>query len=82
MDELLFDDLDFPLGWCVGCAREVLTCAGDEAGVRHCVHCSADIAGPLRQMRGAELGERGYALHEEQGCGKADCGGGRCGTRS
>jgi hypothetical protein len=82
MPDLQFEDLDFPLGWCLGCGREVLTCAVLDDDGRHCVHCGSAIAGPVRASRGAELGDRGYALHEEQGCGRPGCGGGRCGTRS
>lgn len=81
MDDLQFDDLDFPLGRCGHCAREVLT-AASEGEARHCVHCGEAIAGPIRQARGMDLGDSGYALHEEQGCGRPDCGNGRCGSRS
>lgn len=79
MDDLQFEELDFPLAWCAPCGREVLTCAGEVDDVRHCVHCGTDVAGPLRAVPGSALGERGYALHEESGCGRPDCGGGRCG---
>jgi hypothetical protein len=37
MDDLEFDDLEFPLGWCKLCEREVLTAAGDDEA-RQCVH--------------------------------------------
>jgi hypothetical protein len=82
MDELQFDDLEFPLGWCGHCQREVLTAVGDESDARHCVHCGEPIGGPIRHARGMDLADSGYALHEEQGCGRPDCGGGRCGSRS
>lgn len=81
MDDLQFEDLDFPLGWCAQCGREVLMALrpGDEG--RECVHCGEPISGRIRQARGMDLGDNGYALQEEQGCGRADCGGGRCGSR-
>ena len=79
MDDLQFDDLDFPLGWCEPCQREVLTAANGDDDGRHCVHCGGTVSGRIRHVRGMDLAESGYALHEEQGCGRADCGGGRCG---
>jgi hypothetical protein len=82
MDELQFEELDFPLGWCEHCQREVLTGASADSDARYCVHCGDPIAGRIRQIRGMDLGDSGYALHEEQGCGRPDCGGGRCGSRS
>jgi hypothetical protein len=81
MDDLQFEDLDFPLGWCSQCAREVLMALRHEGDARECVHCGAPISGRVRDARGMDLGEAGYALHEEQGCGRPDCGGGRCGSR-
>lgn len=82
MDELQFDDLDFPLGWCEPCQREVLTAVQAESDARQCVHCGGAIGDRLRQARGLDLASSGYALYEEQGCGRPDCGGGRCGSRS
>ena len=77
MDDLEFDDLEFPLGWCKLCEREVLTAAGNDEA-RQCVHCDEPVT-KVRHARGLDLAGSGYALHEEQGCGRPDCGGGRCG---
>lgn len=82
VDDLRIDDLAFIVGWCAICNREVLTCADyDPAGeeVRHCVHCDQRVARALHAVRGDELTSRGYAVHEERGCGRPDCGNGRCG---
>ncbi len=79
MDDLQFDDLEFPLGWCTPCGREVLTAVAEDGDGRLCVHCDLPVDGALRQARGVDLAGSGYALHEEQGCGRPDCGGGRCG---
>jgi hypothetical protein len=81
MDELHFDDLDFPLGWCGQCRREVLIAARADREVGDCVHCGQPITGRIRHARGIDLGASGYALYEGQGCGRPDCGGGRCGSR-
>lgn len=81
VDDLLFDDLEFPLAWCEPCGREVLTATAGDDRARCCVHCGAEIDGSVRQARGADLADRGYALYEESGCGRPGCGGGRCGSR-
>ena len=80
MDDGPFEDLELPLAWCAPCGRKVLTAvAGENGESRICVHCGVEISGVVRQVRGAELTESGYALYEEQGCGRPDCGRGRCG---
>jgi hypothetical protein len=79
-------EVAFLLGWCSHCGREVLTAAieaGGEADHRVCVHCDGAIAAALSSVLGDELETRGYGLLEDtSGCGRPDCGGGRCGTRS
>jgi hypothetical protein len=82
VDDLQFDDLEFLLAWCPPCGREVLLAVASDDGPRRCcVHCGADIVTPVRPARGADLADSGYALYEEQGCGRPDCGRGRCGGR-
>jgi hypothetical protein len=81
VDDLPVDDLTLPFAWCAPCGRDVLTgVAGDDGQGRICVHCGAAISGAVRHVRGTELSESGYALYEEAGCGRPDCGRGRCGT--
>lgn len=55
MDDLQFEDLDFPLGWCAQCGREVLMALrpGDEG--RECVHCGEPISGRIRQIGRAHV---------------------------
>ncbi len=82
MDDLRFEDLAFTVGWCAICDREVLTCAdydaeGDE--LRRCVHCDQRVSRALHAVRGDELTTRGYVVDEPGGCGRPDCGNGRCG---
>ena len=75
------NELVFSLGWCSTCAKEVLTHVDyDEAGAEslRCVHCDAAVVTDLRVATETELSERDYAIVEEQGCGRPDCGGGRC----
>jgi hypothetical protein len=79
-------EVEFLLGWCAHCAREVLTAttsAGGGTASRACVHCDAAIDGMLSRIPGDELAARGYGVIEDtSGCGRPDCGGGRCGTRT
>jgi len=82
MDARPFEQLDFALGWCAGCAREVLThtdYGAEGAEQRRCVHCDHPVEAGVRRARGSELAEHGYGLVEASGCGKSNCGGGRCG---
>lgn len=82
MDGTPFEQLDFTLGWCEGCGREVLTHAdygADGVERRCCVHCDQLIEAGMRLARGNELAAHGYGLLEFAGCGKSNCGGGRCG---
>jgi len=74
-------EVEFALGWCSQCAREVLTAAG-RADHRLCVHCDGPVAEARASVLGDELATRGYgAIEDTTGCGRPDCGGGRCGTR-
>lgn len=85
MHETGFEELEFTLGFCAICNREVLTYAdadGDgEALVHRCVHCEQRVASRLRLSTGADLPDAGYGLLELQGCGSPTCGGGQCGRR-
>jgi hypothetical protein len=73
--------LEFPVGWCAGCGRHVLTHAGldGEAVDRLCVHCDGRVDAELRAVKEGELDSHGYALIENFDCGSPNCGGGRCG---
>ncbi len=75
------DEVVFSLGWCSTCEKEVLTHVDyDEAGVESllCVHCDTTVATDIRVATESGLSDREYAIVEEQGCGRPDCGGGRC----
>lgn len=77
-----FEDLEFRVGFCAECEREVLTYLsyGSEGGEQCCcVHCDVPLRAATRPARGADLPDAGYGLLELQGCGNPDCGGGRCG---
>jgi|MudIll2142460700_1097286.scaffolds.fasta_scaffold48860_2 hypothetical protein len=81
MDDPGFQDTDFVVAWCATCAREVLTCLGDDAErePRRCVHCDQPIAGGFRLATGTELATEGYhEIDPPAGCGAAACGGGSC----
>lgn len=82
VDDLRFDDVEFPLAWCEPCGREVLLAAVNDGPGRSCVHCGATPPGQPREVRGADLSEHGYALHEAKGCARSGCGGGGCRPRS
>lgn len=78
-------DRGFPIARCAPCGRDVLTHVllderGDER--RRCVHCDAELdPAEVRWVLESELAARGYAVQGDQalGCGKPDCGMGRCG---
>jgi hypothetical protein len=74
--------VEFPVGWCVGCGRHVLTHVGanaDDTGQRLCVHCDAAVDAELKAVQQGELDSHGYSLVEDFNCGSPNCGGGRCG---
>jgi hypothetical protein len=86
VDESLLADTHFPIGWCVRCARQVLTALsplGTETDGRQCVHCDGSIATATAMVSADELHRYGYGPRDEgEGCGRPDCGGGRCGRTS
>jgi hypothetical protein len=74
--------LELSFAHCDTCGRDVLThtdYAADGAERRLCVHCDGDVTSEPRSVRIADLDAEGYAVLEEEGCGRPDCGGGRCG---
>jgi len=78
------DATRFPVAACATCAREVLCYVElDDADreVVRCVECAAVAAGSAVRWLGLdELETLGYGLVlPEGGCGRPDCGGGRCG---
>lgn len=76
--------VDFPVTHCAVCAREVLCYVDlDGAGEQRvrCVECDA-AADPaaVRWLAVSELERVGYGfVLPEGGCGRPDCGQGRCG---
>ena len=85
MAESRFAELDFTVGWCANCGREVLVWsdygAVDPARCR-CLHCDDVVTSQIRRAKGDELAERGYSLVEAGGCGSGGCGSGQCGRPS
>jgi hypothetical protein len=75
---------EFPVTRCTSCAREVLCyldLGGDERQIICCVECAtrADPAA-VRWLALADLEALGYGVVlPEGGCGRPDCGQGRCG---
>jgi hypothetical protein len=72
--------LEITFAWCEACGHDVLTHAhyDQDDAERLCVHCDGPVASE-RKVRLADLEAEGYAVIEQQGCGRPDCGGGRCG---
>jgi hypothetical protein len=85
MDDVRFAELEFTVGRCDHCGRDVLTYPdpdGPEDGANACcVHCATVVIGGLRAARGDDLPAHGYGLLETQGCGNPACGGGQCSRR-
>jgi hypothetical protein len=84
MDDAAFEDLQFTVGWCAICDRDVLTYPDPDAlerARRLCVHCDQTIERHVRAATGDELPSHGYGLLETQGCGNPGCGGGQCSRR-
>ena len=82
VDTAEFAELDFPVGRCDRCGREVLaylSYASEGGAALCCVHCDAPLPLAPRPASGSALPEIGYGLLELQGCGNPDCGGGQCG---
>lgn len=80
MDDLRFEDSEFTIGWCAICDRDVLTFMGEPAEaemVARCVHCEQRVT-RVRVATGEDLPQHGYGVLEDGGCGRPDCGGGRC----
>ena len=85
MDDVRFDELQFVVGRCVPCDREVLTYmdvgSPDGPERRRCVHCDEPVEHQLRAASEDDLPSHGYGLLETQGCGNPNCGGGQCSRR-
>jgi len=84
VEDVRFEELEFVIGWCAICDREVLTYAdfdADATARRNCVHCDQWVQRGLRAAPGEELPDHGYGLLETQGCGNPACGGGQCSRR-
>ena len=75
---------EFPVTFCAACARDVLChfeLDTDDREVGRCVECAAVVAPTaIRWLPMAELEKSGYGfVLPEGGCGRRDCGNGRCG---
>jgi hypothetical protein len=74
---------DLPVGGCPSCGREVLThvhLGEDGAERRLCVHCDT-VVELVRWVGEDGLADLGYgAADAAVGCGRPDCGMGRCGA--
>ncbi len=76
-------DDGFPVGHCARCNRDVLVWSRlddrDEER-RHCLHCDAELDPlELRWIEADQLDAAGYVtIDPAAGCGRPDCGGGRC----
>ena len=84
MDETSLAELDFTVGFCAICDKEVLTYADfpDQGEPeQRCVHCDQLVQHRLRLTTGDQLPANGYGLLELQGCGNPACGGGQCSRR-
>jgi len=78
-------DSEFVVGFCVGCAKDVLThldLGPTDDEVRRCLHCDEAINSALRSVRGDELEASGYALIEARSCGNGGGCSAGCGMRS
>jgi len=85
MEDVRLDELQFVVGHCTPCDRDVLTYLDpiDSEGSdrRLCVHCDQPVDRELRPASEDELPAHGYGLLETQGCGNPNCGGGQCSRR-
>jgi len=84
MEDVRFAEIEFTVGWCTQCERDVLTYPdpdSDEVAAVRCVHCEQTVDHALRTAKGDALPEHGYGLLETQGCGNPSCGGGQCSRR-
>jgi hypothetical protein len=75
---------EFPVTSCATCGREVLCYLdldADEREIARCLECATPAApAAIRWMVLAELEAAGYGyVLPEGGCGRPDCGNGRCG---
>jgi hypothetical protein len=82
MDAIAFSAVDFPTGHCSSCERDVLTHTdfdGNGVETRLCVHCDTPLDAEM--TKGSALSAYGYDVIEpSSGCGRPDCGNGRCGS--
>jgi hypothetical protein len=84
MEDVGFAEVEFTVGWCAHCNRDVLTYPDldtADAAARRCVHCEQAVDHALRAANGDDLPTHGYGLLETQGCGNPSCGGGQCSRR-
>ncbi len=83
MSEAILDP-GFPVSYCARCARDVLTHAHLDARgemERSCLHCDGSMdPAEMRWVSEEELAVLGYSEVQTGGCGRPNCGQGRCGT--
>ena len=75
---------EFPVTSCATCGRDVLCHVdldADDREVVRCIECATIVAAAdVRWLPMAELEAAGYGfVLPEGGCGRPDCGNGRCG---
>jgi hypothetical protein len=75
---------EFPVTSCATCGRDVLCYVdldADDREIARCLECATIVApADVRWMPMTELEAAGYGLVlPEGGCGRPDCGNGRCG---
>ena len=77
-------DAEFPVSRCAICAKDVLchlALAPDDVEIFRCVDCASEISRPaVRWVGFHDIEALGYGfVLPEAGCGRPDCGQGRCG---
>jgi hypothetical protein len=82
----ILGDVEFLVGACPACAKEVLThvdLAPDGSEMRLCLHCDGVISPTaLETVAGAELEAGGYELIEARLCGNGGGCSSGCGSRA
>ena len=79
----VFEDVQFPLGHCGTCAREVIAYVDLDEGdaeIRRCFHCNEALE-QWREVSASELESAGYSLLEARGCGNGGGCSAGCGMR-
>jgi hypothetical protein len=80
MERIEAASVEFSLGFCTACDRDVLTHVHfDDDGSRLCVHCDAPVHGAVRAATLNDLKTAGYGeIPPASSCGSGGCGSGGC----